>query len=114
MADQNIRLQIDKLLCEGLNSLCICIAPAIVDPNIMAIPPAEFLKPLRNKAMPLRTSASLSATAMSTPSRRIRSGCCALAENGQTAAPPRTVMNSRRFIAYPEAQTKASYPLEPV
>src|SRR6478735_3109008 len=30
--------------------------------------------------------------------RRTRSGCCARADTGQTAAPPITVMNSRRFI----------------
>jgi hypothetical protein len=46
MADQNIWLQVDKLLRERLNSLCICIAPAIVDSNIMTILPAEFLEPL--------------------------------------------------------------------
>jgi hypothetical protein len=30
--------------------------------------------------------------------RRTRSGCCARADTGQTAAPPITVMNTRRFI----------------
>jgi hypothetical protein len=29
---------------------------------------------------------------------RMRSRCCALAASGQAAAPPRSVMNSRRFI----------------
>ena len=29
--------------------------------------------------------------------RRMRSGCCARAVSGHAAAPPRSVMNSRRF-----------------
>jgi hypothetical protein len=35
------------------------------------------------------------------PIRRIRSGCCARAAIGHVAAaPPSSVMNSRRFIAF--------------
>jgi hypothetical protein len=34
---------------------------------------------------------------MSTPMRRTRSNCCARAANGHAAAPPRSVMNSRRL-----------------
>jgi uncharacterized protein YchJ len=38
---------------------------------------------------------------MSTPMRRIRSPCCARAASGQdAAAPPMSVMNLRRFIAF--------------
>src|SRR5262245_27337786 len=38
-------------------------------------------------------------------------GCCARTENGQAAvAPPSNLMNSRRLIAAPEAQDKASHP----
>ena len=44
--------------------------------------------------------------------RRIRSACCARAASGHTAAPPSSVMNSRRLIASPEAQDKASYRLK--
>src|SRR5262245_43346635 len=47
---------------------------------------------------------------MSTPIRRICSGCCARTTSGHaTAAPPKSVMNSRRLIASSEAQDKASY-----
>jgi hypothetical protein len=35
--------------------------------------------------------------------RRIRSGCCALVASGHAAAPPMSVMNSRR---YPEAEDR--------
>src|SRR5262245_59139808 len=57
--------------------------------------------------MPLRTSASLSATAIRTPSRRIFSGgCCARTTNGQRAtAPLSKLTKSRRLIASPEART---------
>src|SRR6266540_5270668 len=44
-------------------------------------------------------SGSSAARLMSTPIRRIRPPCCARAANGHaTAAPPRMVMNSRRFM----------------
>ena len=60
-------------------------------------------------------SGSSEARAMSTPMRRIRSGCCcACVASGQVAAaPPKSVMNSRRLIASPEAQDTASYRLKP-
>ena len=42
-----------------------------------------------------------------TVTRRIRSFCCARTASGHAAAaPPRKVMNSRRLIADPEAQTE--------
>src|SRR6516165_4504048 len=40
------------------------------------------------------------------PIRRTRSGCCARAATGHTAAPPTIVMKSRRLIASTEAQTE--------
>jgi hypothetical protein len=41
---------------------------------------------------------------MSTPIRRVRSGCCARAPNGHVTTPPINVMNSRRLIASPKSQ----------
>jgi hypothetical protein len=43
-------------------------------------------------------SRSLSANPINAPTRRMRSACCARAASGQAAAPPSSVMNSRRFI----------------
>ena len=44
-------------------------------------------------------SGSSAAAVMSTPMRRIRSGCCARAASGHAAAaPPSSVMNSRRLL----------------
>jgi hypothetical protein len=52
----------------------------------------------RNAAMRACDSESSAAEAMSTPMRGIRSGCCARAASGHAAAaPPSSVMNSRRF-----------------
>jgi PAS domain S-box-containing protein len=54
-------------------------------------------------------SRSLSCGAISTPSRRTRPVCSARVESGQvTAAPPRSVMNSRRLITSSEARDKVS------
>src|SRR5690242_1480603 len=51
---------------------------------------------------------------MSTPIRRICAGCCARAASGHaTVEPPIPLMKSRRRIACPEAQDRASYRLKP-
>jgi hypothetical protein len=77
---------------------------AIIDANIVAILPAELLKAFLQDANPL-ASISIAATAIKTPSRRIRSVCCAQAVTGQaTAAPPTSAMNSRRLICLPLAR----------
>src|SRR5262245_10984514 len=44
-------------------------------------------------------SGSPAGVTMSTPIRRIRSGCCARAAIGHTAAPPSSVMKSRRLTS---------------
>src|SRR5262249_3996018 len=44
-------------------------------------------------------SGSSAGRATSTPMRRTRSPCCARTAIGHAAAPPRSVMNSRRFMA---------------
>src|SRR5262249_3743495 len=55
------------------------------------------------------------AVPMSTAIRAICSRCCARTAVGHmTVAPPRSMMNSRRLIAPPEAQDEASYRFKPV
>ena len=65
------------------------------------------------------TSGSSALVPMSTPMRRMRSPCCARAASGHAAAaPPSSVMNSRRcsgrdvrFIARPPHRTvRAAFP----
>jgi hypothetical protein len=60
-------------------------------------------KACRNPAMRACDSESSAAEAMSTPMRRMRSGCSARATSGQLGTEPtRSVMNSRRRIETPE------------
>ena len=66
-----------------------CTLPPAVHPSCWS--------PSRNAVTWACASASLSANGISTPMRRMRSGCCARAASGHAAAaPPRSVMNSRR------------------
>jgi len=58
----------------------------------------SFWSPSQNAAIQACPSWSLSAYAISTPIRRIRSGCCARAVSGKASVPPRRVMNSRLCI----------------
>jgi hypothetical protein len=61
-----------------------------------------FWRPSRNAAIQACPSRSVSAYAISTPMRLIRSDCCARAASGHaTAAPPSRVMNARRLIQSP-------------
>jgi hypothetical protein len=73
----------------------IARGPAVVDPHITADSPCS---PCANAAMRADASGSSAASAIRAPMRRIRSACCARAASGHAAAaPPRSVMNSRRF-----------------
>jgi hypothetical protein len=53
VTDENIGLQIDQLFGEVLNSICVAIAPAIINANIVAILPAEFLESFLQDVDPL-------------------------------------------------------------
>jgi hypothetical protein len=84
-------------------------------------PPAhrKSIRTLRPSAQPKSASAcvnaetkvfhtgSFSSPAISTPMRRMRSGCCARATSGQAAAPTSPAMNSRRLIRLPRPQWRA-------
>src|SRR5262249_14256613 len=66
-------------------------------------------RPDTNAAMRACASTSSAVMAISTPMRRTFSDCCATAASGQVAVEPAiTFMKSRRLIASPEAQDKAS------
>jgi hypothetical protein len=52
--------------------------------------------PCRNAALRTCACGSSAGKFTSTPMRRIRSPCCARAASGHAAAPPRSVMNTRR------------------
>src|SRR6516165_9555948 len=59
-------------------------------------------------------SGSSAARFMSTPTRRIRSPCCARAAIGHAAAPPSSVINSRRLIVAPRGSNHARHRLTAV
>ena len=68
----------------------------------------SFSSPSRKAAMRACPTGSSAVSGMITPTRRIRSPCCARAESGQaTAAPPRSVMNSRRVTRSPRRRARA-------
>jgi hypothetical protein len=100
MRKNKVWLQRDEFLRESLSRIRVTVCrPASVDPNVVALRPAELLESPRNAATKARPSRSLSANPISMPIRCIRSGCCPLAATGHVAAaPPRSVMNSRRFM----------------
>src|SRR5262245_6277100 len=89
------------------------------DVNIAILYPSERLK-----SLPKRSDAGLHLGIMlgkcvQKQARRIRSACCARAVSGHAAAPPSSVMNSRRlssgrdvrFIARPPHRTvRAAFP----
>ena len=79
--------------------------PAIFDPQVAAFDPAQFLQPSAERCRRTVPSDRLGRR----PSARqcaASLGCCARAASGHAAAPPRSVMNSRRLIAAPEAQDR--------
>ena len=91
-------------------SVGIVPAQRIIDLDVLSDGPTQLLQTLHERRdAGLRFCIVSQLMAMSTPMRRIRSACCARAASGHVAAaPPIRLMNSRRLIAAPEAQDKAS------
>ena len=67
-----------------------------VHPHVAAIRPTQARKRLRERREARLPHGIVFVTANEHADSRTRSPCCALAARGQAAAPPRTVMNSRR------------------
>ena len=69
----------------------------------------NWCSPCSNAARRARTSVSSASVAdpMSTPMRRTPSPCCARAASGHAAAPPSSVMNSRRLTRSPRRRGRA-------
>src|SRR5262249_14182045 len=75
----------------------------------MRIPAVQTLSPRSSKVWAFCLKRTSDAAGAEEPNHRHR-GCCARTASGHAAAAPlRSVMNSRRFIAAPEAQPGASY-----
>jgi hypothetical protein len=78
--------------------------------RVVALHPNNAVLALRDsRYTPSPSFGLLSGSPTQKPIRRIRSGCCcARAVSGHAAAPPRSVMNSRRFIRSPRRRSTAA------
>ena len=95
----DVRRERDQFRRIFANALGIACAPADVDLHVAAVGPAQLLQPLQERREAGLSFRIVRGQLMSTPMRRIRSPCCARAASGHAAAaPPSSVMNSRRFI----------------
>ena len=102
----DVRRERDQFRRVFANVVGIACGPARVDPHVAAVSPAQLLPapagtPRRAPARPDRPRRML----ISTPMRRMRSGCCARAASGHAAAaPPSSEMNWRRFMGCAQGQ----------
>jgi hypothetical protein len=93
-------LQADQLLREHSYPIDVIAEPTNVHPHVAAIDPTQVRKRLRERSEATLLLGIVFVPPMSTPIRRIRSGCCALATTGHAAALPSPAMNSRRRIGH--------------
>ena len=93
----------DKFPRESLSQFRVAgHRPARVDTDIAALGPAELLKFVPERGNVGLSSGLLSAYAIRAPIRRTTSVCCAGAPSGHAAAaPPISMMNSRRLMGHP-------------
>jgi hypothetical protein len=97
ISQDHVRHQPDQLRRIDTCELGIAGVPAHVDAEIWLSVHPNWRSPWTKAAKRNSSSVSVAAPFMSTPTRRIRSSCCARAASGHVAAPPRSVMKSRRF-----------------
>ena len=92
--DDDIDLEADELGRDLGVALGAALRPAILDRDGAALDPAEFAQPLHEGADPMAVERGV--LAPRNPITGI-AGCCARAASGHAAAaPPSSVMNSRR------------------
>ena len=88
MGEDHVGLQGDQLFRERRQPICVAGRKASVDADIAAFRPSELVEPLPECREPrLSFPDRFRPSRMSTPMRRMRSGCCARAASGH--APPR-------------------------
>jgi hypothetical protein len=95
MTDDDVRRQIDQLLCKNFDAADVTASPAVIDLRIAALAPTSSRRPCRNTATPERASGSFSAGVINTPIRRIHSPCARAASGQANAVPLRAAMNFR-------------------
>ena len=105
----DVRRERDQFRRVSANVVGIACGPAVVDPHVAAVGPAQLLQPLQERRdAGLRFRIVRGCELISTPMRRIRSGCCARAASGHAAAAAESVMNSRRLIRSPRRRGRAA------
>ena len=98
--------ELDEFRCDLCGRLGMRLRPAKLDSDGAALDPAEFTQPLL-KGMRSSRSLPLAVVVPRKPTSGILPGCCARAASGQaTAAPPMSVMKSRRFISPRDGTSK--------
>jgi NAD(P)H-binding len=108
--ENDIGCQRDKLGSRGACAVGIGDGPANLDSGVAAFCPPCLRDAVHERREPGLRFRIAVPEPISTPIRRTRSGCCAIAASGKAAtAPPRSVMKSRRFIGrncigYPAGQ----------
>ena len=109
VGNDRVGLQPDQLLRERTHALNIAGSPAIINPQISAIRPAQLLQAMdkgRGKGLSLGIAFAVCHQHTDAP---YAVALCARTVKGHAAAAPLTsLMNSRRLIASLEAQDKAS------
>ena len=96
----DVRRERDQFRRVSAKAVGIAGGPAVVDPHVAAVGPAQLLQPLQERPKTGLSLPDRPRPVMSTPMRRTRSACCARAASGHAAAPPSSVMNSRRRMIY--------------
>ena len=97
-----VRRGVDQFLGIGPNAIGVASAPARIDADTDPLLPAQLVERL-----PKGASGSFSEVPTSIATRRTRPGCCARAVSGHAAAaPPSSVMNSRRSTRSPRRRAR--------
>ena len=74
------------------------VPPTVLDDNVAALDPTEFAQPLHKGGSPILLTESEPDPAPRKPMIGSLLTCCARAAIGHAAAPPSSVMKSRRFM----------------
>ena len=105
ISDDDIDLELDELCRDLGKALDASLRPAVFDRNVTTLDPAEFTQPPHKCGSPMTLSRS--GRGPKNPMIGIFAGCCARAASGHAAAPPSSVMNSRRFTRSPRRRGRA-------
>ena len=93
--DNHCYLTLDQISRQSCQPVVLTFRKAIFDRYVLAFDIAGFFRPLRNATT--KCAAVPDVELWRYPMTGLV-GCCARAASGHAAAPPKSMMNSRRFI----------------